>query len=134
MKLLLLLGLAGVAGAQPYDLVINHGRVIDPGSGLDAIRHVGIRGAAIAAISRTPLKGRREIDARGHVVAPGFVDLHQHGQNDENYRLKARDGCTTALELEIGVCPVGPWYAAREGKALVNFGASAGHIGARMIV
>jgi N-acyl-D-aspartate/D-glutamate deacylase len=134
MKLLLLLGLAGVAGAQPYDLVINHGRVIDPGSGLDAIRHVGIRGAAIAAISRTPLKGRREIDARGHVVAPGFVDLHQHGQNDENYRLKARDGCTTALELEIGVCPVGPWYAAREGKALVNFGASVGHVGARMIV
>src|SRR4029453_16822103 len=77
---------------------------------------------------------KREIDARGLVVAPGFIDLHQHGQTDENYRVKARDGCTTALELEIGVSPVGPWYAEREGKALVNFGASVGHIGARMIV
>jgi hypothetical protein len=42
------------------------------------------------------------------------------------------DGVTTALELEVGVSPVSEWYAAREGKALVNFGASAGHIPARM--
>jgi N-acyl-D-aspartate/D-glutamate deacylase len=134
MKSLLLLAVAWVACAQPYDIVINRGRVIDPESGLDAIRYVGIRGAVIAAVSRTPLKGKREVDASGNVVAPGFIDLHQHGQDDENYRLKARDGCTTALELEIGVCPVAPWYAAREGKALVNFGASVGHVGARMIV
>src|SRR5438046_2023776 len=134
MRSLLFLALACSALAQPYDIAVNHGRVIDPESGLDAIRHIGIRGAAIGAISRTPLRAKRVIDARGHVVAPGFIDLHQHGQTDENYRLKARDGCTTALELEIGVSPVGAWYAAREGKALVNFGASAGHIGARMIV
>jgi N-acyl-D-aspartate/D-glutamate deacylase len=134
MKSLLLLAAALSAVAQPYDIAINNGRVIDPESGLDAVRHVGIRGAMIAALSRTPLHGRREIDARGHVVAPGFIDLHQHGQNDENYRLKALDGCTTALELEVGVSPVKSWYAAREGKALVNFGASVGHIGSRMIV
>lgn len=118
---------------QLYDLAINNGRVLDPESGLDAIRHIGIRNGRIAAISPTPIRqARRVIDARNHAVAPGFIDLHQHGQTDENYRLKARDGCTTALELEVGVSPVDSWYAEREGKALVNFGASAGHIRARM--
>jgi N-acyl-D-aspartate/D-glutamate deacylase len=134
MRLLLLVALACSALAQQYDTAINNGRVIDPESGLDAVRHIGIRGNTIAAIAETRLRGKREIDARGHVVAPGFIDLHQHGQTDENYRVKARDGCTTALELEVGVSPVGRWYAEREGKALVNFGASAGHIGSRMIV
>jgi N-acyl-D-aspartate/D-glutamate deacylase len=134
MRPLLFLVLACSVLAQPYDIAVNNGRVIDPESGLDAIRHLGIRGATIAVISRTALKAKREIDARGHVVCPGFIDLHQHGQTDENYRVKARDGCTTALELEIGVSPVSAWYAEREGKALVNFGASVGHIGSRMIV
>lgn len=134
MKLLLYLAVTCSALAQPFDIAINHGRIIDPESGLDAIRHVGIRGGAIAVISSRPLAAKREIEARGLVVSPGFIDLHQHGQNDENYRVKARDGCTTALELEIGVSPVSRWYAEREGKALVNFGASVGHIGSRMIV
>lgn len=134
MRFFLLLAMISPAGAQPFDIAINHGRVIDPQSGLDAVRHLGIRGTSIAVISRTPLKAKREIDARGHVVSPGFIDLHQHGQTDENYRLKARDGCTTALELEIGVSPVASWYTQRDGRALVNFGASAGYIGSRMIV
>lgn len=129
---LLLCGQA--AFAQPYDVAINHGRVLDPESNLDAVRHLGIRGGRIVRLSRSPLQGRRVIDARGHAVAPGFIDLHQHGQTDENYRLKARDGCTTALELEVGVPSVDSWYKEREGKALVNFGASMGHIGARMQV
>ena len=133
-SLLLVLAAACAASAQPLDLAINHGRVIDPESGLDAVRHLGIRGATITAVSRVPLTGKRVIDARGLVVSPGFIDLHQHGQNDENYRVKARDGCTTALELEIGVSPVEAWYAARENKALIHFGASVGHIGSRMIV
>ena len=122
------------AAAQPYDLAINNGRVLDPESGLDAIRHLGIRSGKIVTLSRIPLKANRIIDARSLIVAPGFIDLHQHGQTDENYRLKARDGCTTALELEIGVSPVAPWYKEREGKALINYGASAGYIGSRMRV
>ncbi len=107
---------------------------MDPESGLDAVRSVGINGRKIVAISTRPLRGKVEVDSTGLVVAPGFIDLHSHGQTPENYRYKAMDGVTTALELEVGVSPVGEWYAAREGKALINFGASAGHIPARMAV
>ena len=71
------------------------------------------------------------VDVRGLVVAPGFIDLHSHGQDSINYRYLARDGVTTALELEIGTYPVAPWYRKREGKSLINFGVSASHIGAR---
>ena len=70
----------------------------------------------------------------GLVIAPGFIDLHQHSQTPEAYGFKAMDGVTTALELEVGVSPVSEWYAAREGKSLINFGASSGHIPARMAV
>jgi N-acyl-D-aspartate/D-glutamate deacylase len=132
MKLLFLV--AGIAAAQSYDLAINNGRVMDPESNLDAVRSLGIRAGKVVKISKSPLKGTRVIDAQNHVVSPGFIDLHQHGQTEENYRLKARDGCTTALELEIGVSPVDSWYKQREGKALVNYGASAGYIGSRMRV
>ena len=65
---------------------------------------------------------------------PGFIDLHSHGQTPENYRYKAMDGVTTALELEVGVSLVSAWYSAREGKALIHYGASAGHIPVRMAV
>lgn len=120
--------------AQTYDVVLTNGRVMDPESGLDAVRNVGIRGRRIAAISSAPLRGHTTVDVHGLVVAPGFIDLHSHGQDDENYRFKAHDGVTTALELEIGVSPVAEWYQAREGKALINFGASSGHVPARMAV
>ena len=91
--------------AQTYDLVIANGRVLDPASNLDAVRHIGIRGGKIAAVSAAPLAAGNTIDAKGLVVAPGFIDLHSHGQTPENYRFKARDGVTTALELEVGVAP-----------------------------
>ncbi len=118
--------------APPYDVVLLNGRVIDPESKLDAVRHVGIRGNQIAAISAKPLTGKTTIDAQGLVIAPGFIDLHSHGQDDENYRYKAMDGVTTALEMEVGASPVAKWYGEREGKALINFGATVGHIPARM--
>jgi dihydroorotase len=119
---------------QTYDTVLANGRVMDPESGLDAVRYVGISGKRIEAISAAPLQGRTVVDVRGLVVAPGFIDLHSHGQDNENYHFKAHDGVTTALELEIGVSPVAPWYQAREGKALINFGASSGHVPAKMAV
>lgn len=132
MRFVLLIFLAGALQAQTYDLVIRGGRVIDPESGLDAVRNVGIRAGKIAAVSSAALQGKEVIDARGLVVSPGFIDLHSHGQDPENYAYKARDGVTTALEMEVGVSPVPEWYAARKGKAVINFGATAGHIPARM--
>ncbi len=129
-----MLAASAPAQAPTYDIVIRNGRVIDPESGLDAVRSVGIRGGKIAAIATTALRGRQVIDAHGLVVAPGFIDLHVHGQDDENYRLYAMDGVTTALEMEVGVGDVPAFYAAHQGRALINYGASAGHIRARMAV
>lgn len=120
------------SNAQVYDLVILNGRVIDPESKTDAVRNLGISGGKIKSISRGQLNGRNVIDARGLVVSPGFIDLHQHGQNEENFRFKAMDGVTTALELEVGTGDVDRWYAEREGKSLINYGVSAGHLAARM--
>ena len=130
LGLFVLLPLA--ASAAPFDLVLANGRVMDPESGLDAVRHVGIRNGKIEAISETPLAGAEVLDVGGLVVAPGFVDLHEHGQNPESHALHARDGVTTALDLEAGAWPVAPFYEEREGKTRVNFGVSVGHIAARV--
>jgi N-acyl-D-aspartate/D-glutamate deacylase len=119
---------------QVYDVVIANGRVIDPETRLDAVRHIGIVENKIRAVSETPLRGRQILDATGMVVAPGFIDLHAHGQTPENYRVQALDGVTTALELEVGTEDVDRWYAEREGKALINYGVSIGHIRVRMQV
>lgn len=120
------------ATAETYDLVILNGRVIDPESKTDAVRNLGISNGKIKSISRAHLDGRNTIDARGLVVSPGFIDLHQHGQNEENARFKALDGVTSALELEVGTGDVDRWYADRAGKSLINYGVSAGHLAARM--
>lgn len=120
--------------AAEYELVIAAGRVMDPESGLDGIRHLGIRQGRIATIASTPLTGARVIDATRLVVAPGFIDLHEHGQQDESYRMMVRDGVTSAFELEAGTADVGAWYAAREDGQIVNYGVSVGHIPARMKV
>jgi dihydroorotase len=128
--------LAACASQPPvaYELVIANGRVIDPESSLDDVRHLGIRGGRIEAVSQTPLTGTRVIDASRLVVAPGFIDLHEHGQQEESYRMMVRDGVTSAFELEVGTGDVAEWYKAREAGQLVNYGVSIGHIPARMKV
>jgi N-acyl-D-aspartate/D-glutamate deacylase len=122
------------AQGQGLDVVIRGGRVMDPETGMDGVRNVGIRGGKIVEISQGLLKGRETIEAQGLVVAPGFIDLHEHGQEERNYEFQARDGVTTSLELELGTADVDAWYAKREGHALINFGVSAGHIPVRMAV
>ena len=132
--LLLLATCTPQTAGDGYDVVILNGRVIDPETKLDAVRSVGITGGTIEAVSDGTLRGRTVIDARGLVIAPGFIDLHSHGQDAANYVLKAADGVTTALELEVGTADVDKWYAERDGKSLINFGVSIGHIPVRMAV
>ncbi|HSE33520.1 MAG TPA: amidohydrolase family protein [Pyrinomonadaceae bacterium] len=117
---------------EVYDVVILNGRVIDPESRLDAVRNVGISAGIIKAITSERLSGRTVIDAKGLVVTPGFIDLHQHGQDRENYDYKVMDGVTTALELEVGTGDVDRWYDERAGKVAINYGVSIGHLAARM--
>ena len=137
--LLALALVAGIAAGSacatppPFDLVVANGRVLDPETGLDAVRNVGIRDGRIALVTTDPLMGRATIDASGLVVAPGFIDIHAHGQTAETYRYQARDGVTTAFELELGTSDVDGWYAARTGS-LINHGVSIGHIPVRMAV
>ena len=100
---------------------------MDPESGLDAVRYVGISGDQVSEISTQPLEGRTVVDVRGLVVAPGFIDLHAHGQTNEANEFQVHDGVTTALELETGMPFVGAFIRSREGKALINFGATVGH-------
>jgi N-acyl-D-aspartate/D-glutamate deacylase len=140
-RLIVLLGVTFLAPVSPghaqqplYDLVLARGRVVDPESGLDAVRWVGITGGRIGAISSLPLNGRQVIDVAGLVVAPGFIDLHAHGQDSVSSRLQVRDGVTTALELEGGSGDVAKWYAARAGRAVINYGVTAGHGDARQAV
>ncbi|MEX2284508.1 MAG: amidohydrolase family protein [Gemmatimonadota bacterium] len=124
--------LTGCGGSPTYDVVVANGRVMDPESGVDEIRNVGIRGGRIEVMSAGRLDGTRVIDASGLVVVPGFIDLHEHGQQEESYALMVRDGVTSAFELEIGTADVADWYAARDRGQIVNYGVSAGHIPARM--
>ena len=129
--------MAGACASQPaptYDLVIANGRVIDPASGLDGVRHIGIRSDKIEAVSTAPLAGARVIDAFRYIVAPGFIDLHEHGQQEESYRMMVRDGVTSAFELEVGTADVARWYRERDGGQIVNYGVAIGHIPARMKV
>src|SRR6184192_4909728 len=116
-----------ITQTEQFDLVLMGGRVLDPETGLDATRNVGVREGRIAAVTVEPLEARETLDVHGLVVAPGFIDLHAHGQDSESYRYYAHDGVTTALELEIGTYPVAPWYAERDGRALINYGVSVGH-------
>ncbi|MEQ8854867.1 amidohydrolase family protein [Gimesia sp.] len=119
--------------AQEYDLVIKNGRVIDPETGFDAVANVGIKDGTITEITKQAITGKRVINASGHVVAPGFIDFHAHGQNIPADRMQAFDGVTTALELESGILPVAAWYdnQRRSGRVL-NYGVSAAWTYARV--
>jgi len=94
-----------IVGAQepaPYDLVIRHGRVVD-GTGNPWIHgDVAIRGDRIVAVGHVPdLPSKREIDAAGLVVAPGFIDMHSHSDflllEDGDAQSKIRQGVTTEI-------------------------------------
>lgn len=126
---------ASVSANSAYDIVIRGGRVIDPETGLDAVRNVAIADGRIAAVSAETLSGRVTINADGLVVAPGFIDVHSHGMTIPNGWLQAFDGVTTALELETGAWPVADAYraAAQQGRP-INYGYSVAWSGVRQEV
>ena len=116
-----------------HELILRGGRVMDPETGHDAVADVAVAGGRIVAVGPALGAARREIDAAGLVVAPGFIDLHAHGQSLPADRMQAFDGVTTTLELELGVLPVARWYdeQAHAGRTL-NYGASVGWVFARV--
>ncbi len=120
--------------AQQYDIIFEGGRVMDPETALDAVRNVGISNGKIVHISEKPLAGRRVIHAAGLVVAPGFIDLHQHGQELASQRVKAFDGVTTALEMEIGAPDVAQFLAHKKGHSLIHYGTTASQVAARALI
>ena len=122
----------GVVAAD-YDLVILNGRVMDPETDYDGVAHVGVKDGRIAVITTDSINGKATIDATGHVVAPGFIDIHAHGQNIGDYRMQAMQGVTTMLELESGVLPISDWSDAQAKKMLpINYGAASGWTYARI--
>ncbi|MBT3326336.1 MAG: amidohydrolase family protein [Gemmatimonadales bacterium] len=128
------IGAEAVEAQEVYDVVLMGGRVMDPETGLDAIRNVGIRGQTIVSISEGALQGTTVIDATGLVVAPGFIDMHAHGQTVRANEFQAMDGVTTALELEGGVPSMTDFLDPRRGGSVLNFGASVSHGSARISV
>ncbi len=125
--LCLLLSLSTFAQTPTYDLVLKGGQVIDPETELNAIRNIGIIGDKIVEISQTELSGKEVIDVSGLIVAPGFIDLHVHGMTNKAHEYQARDGVTTALELEGGRDFLREWLASKKGNSIVNFGATVPH-------
>jgi len=122
--------------AQDYDIVIGGGRVMDPETGFDAVRNVGIRNGLIVTITEADIVGRESIDARGHVVTAGFIDTHFHWTRALGYKLGLRDGLTTAMDLEFGTLGthVKDWYREREGATQLNYGTASSHELARSLV
>jgi hypothetical protein len=116
-----------------FDVVILNGRVMDPETNFDAVRNVGIKDGIIGLITEKDIKGKETIDATGHVVAPGFIDQHQHCVDPYIFRLMVRDGRTTIMDLEHGAFgpKVDEWYKRREGVTPINFAVSSNHEAAR---
>lgn len=118
-----------------YDIAIVGGRVIDPETGLDGIRTVGVSGGSVSYVGVDEIRAAERIDASGLVVAPGFIDMHSHAQDPAGMHFQVLDGVTTSLELESGAAPVRETFAfMNERGAPINFGFSASWAAVRLEV
>jgi hypothetical protein len=128
--------LVGCTNAQQadYDLVILSARVVDPETMLDQVRNIGITGTEIAVITADAITGREQIDASGLIAAPGFIDVHAHGQDPYSEKVSIFDGRATQMDLEGGALPVPEYYDAKAGVSLSNYGVSVSHASARLLL
>jgi hypothetical protein len=115
-------GISPAVLADVYDVVINNGRVMDPETNFDGVRNVGIKDGKIVAITTDAIKGKETINAKGHVVAPGFIEGHQHATDQFSRKVNLRDGLTTQMDFEAGAGDIAKWYADAEGKTQSNYG------------
>lgn len=97
--------LAATVSAADFDLVLRGGRVVDGTGNPAQFADVAIRDGRIAAVGRVTGTVAREVDARGCVVAPGFIDVHTHADDvarqprAENF---VRMGVTTVIAGNCG--------------------------------
>ena len=110
------------AFAHDYDVVINNGRVMDPETNFDGVRNVGIKDGKIVVITEDAITGKETINAKGHIVAPGFIEGHQHATDQFSRKVNLRDGLTTQMDFEAGAGDIAKWYAEAEGKTQSNYG------------
>jgi N-acyl-D-aspartate/D-glutamate deacylase len=93
---------------KAFDLVVRGGTVVDGTGGPAFEADVGVKDGRIAAVGRIAGSGAEEIDARGQIVTPGFVDIHTHydGQATWDQRMQPSSwhGVTTVV---MGNCGVG---------------------------
>ena len=122
------------AQQEDYDLVILGARVVDPETKLDQVLNIGITGTEISVITAEAINGKEQIDAAGLVAAPGFIDLHAHGQDPYSEKVSIFDGRTTQMDLEGGALPVPEYYDAKAGASLSNYGVSVSHASARLLL
>ena len=135
MALVIGLNSTGLFAAESYDLVINDGRVMDPETNYDSIANVGIKDGRIAVITKAKITGKETINAKGLVVAPGFIDTHFHSVDPFATKLVVADGVTTGMDLENGASPVGDWYAKKDKSGWqVNYGTTSNLAVTRMRV
>ena len=119
---MLAVAIASPAMAVDYDVVINNGRVMDPETNFDGVRNVGVKDGRIVVITKDAITGIETINASGHVVAPGFIDGHQHATDQFSRKVNLRDGLTTQMDFEAGAGDIAKWYANAEGKTQSNYG------------
>jgi len=115
----LLVGSTAWSAEAPYDLLIHNGKIVDGTGNPWFVGEVAIRGDRIVAVGRvTPAEAKREIDAKGMVVAPGFIDMHSHSDmlllEDGDAQSKVRQGVSTEMIGEGG--SAGPSRTPRSAK------------------
>jgi len=122
------------ASSEVFDTVIINGRVMDPECNFDGPRNVGIKNGEIVLITAGEITGKEVIDAKDHVVAPGFINTHSHSFTPFEQRMMAHDGTTSIIDTELGVSDIDIFYKKYKDNSLLNYGVGISHEEVRRVV